>query len=153
MNGNSGGRKREGEALCEILCYVHASQDSFIEGLAPPPPPETKECTTEISNEQEDQILLEVGVWWACGVMQPTVNMRVTCTLLCGCTVLQRLKEVERRAQELAEARKVKAAKGRTPSVRSGLEGLASSAAPSTNILQQASSPEELLFLLQKAQK
>ena len=67
--------------------------------------------------------------------------------------MLQRLKEVERRAQELVEARKVKAARGRTPSVRSVLEGLDSCSTPSNSLLQHASSPEELLDLLREAQK
>ena len=66
---------------------------------------------------------------------------------------LQRLKEVERRAQELAEAQKVKAAKGRTPAVRSALEGLDPCTTPSNSLLQHAASPEELLFLLREAQK
>ena len=67
--------------------------------------------------------------------------------------LLQRLKEVERRAQELAEAQKVKAAKGRTPAVRSALEGLDPCTTPSNSLLQHAASPEELLFLLREAQK
>lgn len=71
--------------------------------------------------------------------------------MLCS-ALLQRLKEVERRAQELAEARKVKAAKGRTP-VRSALEGLSPCTTISNSLLQHASSPEELLILLREAQK
>ena len=67
--------------------------------------------------------------------------------------LLQRLKEVERRAQELAEAQKVKAAKGRTPAVRSALEGLDPCTTPSNSLLQHAASPEELLFLLREARK
>ena len=153
-------------------------QDKFIAGLAAPIPSETQEPapTDRTSNEQEDQILLEVSTqegrtqlkWVGVGgygssgwVWEDMAQVggcgRIWLKWVGGCemcvALLQRLKEVERRAQELAEAQKVKAAKGRTPAVRSALEGLDPCTTPSNSLLQHAASPEELLFLLREAQK
>ena len=56
-------------------------QNSFVEGLAPPASLEPKESTTEtFSNEQEDQILLEVGTWECGGVCLTCMHVGYMCT-------------------------------------------------------------------------